>query len=933
VKSPEELAALRSAQQQFSELAKHAVANKDFGSALHFGSKAQAFREAYEAATDQTLAGLPSNTSDFIRKYTGNKTYTAPMAETEAQLLPKGKLEHSVEDKEIPLVHISSKPGLTEIHPRFFGKGKSNVNDLQGGNKTYWFVKGSNLEGDEPILGMGGHHAYSATIPGDRIYDLTGDTDPLGYFSEINREKADDKLRAAGYRGAMIKTSDGRKVVTLYDKQPVKYEKPFQGGTAQYLPSSDPRALKSPAVWVEDDQGNVVKHWLAPIHPLAAAFAQDEGYTPTHEGWITNSGELLNREQSFDRAESLKQVPDEFIGPQRRHQKLAAQAGMVATPGLESRDFNANRTDLTPEEKDAQAWKERRAFQFIGPEGSLKEKERLGELEGDYKTFIIRHGATKLNDENPAKDRIRGHKDVPLSAEGKQEARDLGQELRSSGIQHLISSDLSRAHDTAKAVAATTGATVETDPRLRPWNFGPTIEGKVSADMAPRIQELVKNPDTKPPGGESFNQFKDRFLTAYHDAQNAHPDKTIGLVTHYRGAKLLKAWQAEGVDNDRVNATQFTNYQKGAEPTGKFDVMDKQGNPVQFAPGGEGPVKKWVDLSGLSKAEIEKIHPEAVVPKDREEKIDYEIADSPLAKQAGGGDKAVSAFADKLVDFANTVKNSSAWKSGVTWYSDFVPLLKKHYGEHAERFAQLLAATSPRNTPNINFQYANDALEMFKRGKFDAKIAKYKEGLGMLQGDEWKNWMESNKISLPKPKKAAMAKFLAEWIDRHELQPKKSNDKLYGMNSVAVLQVLADVWKSDARGLKTMQFLKNLTGEDHGATIDMWAARTMRRLGYEGLEKRWRVLPQNETGVLDKDFLFSQAAFREAASRLGMTPDALQAGLWFAEKKLWGDNGWSKQTDYGTYQKEFPKIPALNKAIEENLVAPRSTTVTQESLL
>ena len=37
-----------------------------------------------------------------------------------------------------------------------------------------------------------------------------------------------------------------------------------------------------------------------------------------------------------------------------------------------------------------------------------------------------------------------------------------------------------------------------------------------------------------------------------------------------------------------------------------------------------------------------------------------------------------------------------------------------------------------------------------------------------------------------------------------------------------------------------------------------------------------------------------------------MEPDALQGGLWFAEKQLWADNGWSK-LNLGDYRKEIVK--------------------------
>jgi hypothetical protein len=121
-----------------------------------------------------------------------------------------------------------------------------------------------------------------------------------------------------------------------------------------------------------------------------------------------------------------------------------------------------------------------------------------------------------------------------------------------------------------------------------------------------------------------------------------------------------------------------------------------------------------------------------------------------------------------------------------------------------------------------------------------------------------------------------------------------------------------------AVGLKTKNFLENLLGTGHEATIDVWAARLMRRLGYSDTNPRWRILPKNETGVSDKDFLFSQEAFKKAAEKTGLKPDAIQGALWFAEKQLWGEKGWSP-LDFGDYRKELPKRELLNEKIRANL--------------
>jgi len=322
----------------------------------------------------------------------------------------------------------------------------------------------------------------------------------------------------------------------------------------------------------------------------------------------------------------------------------------------------------------------------------------------------------------------------------------------------------------------------------------------------------------------------------------------------------------------------------------------------------------------LTRAQKARVYPESVEPKTADAVIRSDIKNSPLAKKAGSEEAAIKAFSDKLVEFAKQYFDSDAFKEGLKWYSDFVPKLNAEFGEHAQIFAELLAATSPRNKPLENFQLAMEALEGFKAGQFDEKIQKFLEGSRMLEDGSWKTWYDEQLAAKKvKGKRAATEPaFMAQWIKEHDLQPRKSNDKLYGMHSTHVLKVLARTWLQNVEGPKVSNFIQNLVGTGHGATIDVWAQRTMRRLGYEGFQDRWRILPGNEAAVTDPDFFFSQKAFADAAEQLGVLPDALQGGLWFAEKKLWADRNWSR-LDLGSYLTELKKAGMIREGIAERL--------------
>ena len=74
--------------------------------------------------------------------------------------------------------------------------------------------------------------------------------------------------------------------------------------------------------------------------------------------------------------------------------------------------------------------------------------------------LIIRHGETAWNAER----RIQGHTDIPLNDTGRQQARALAEALTDSPIHAVYSSDLQRAEETGRIIAASHDAKVITTP-------------------------------------------------------------------------------------------------------------------------------------------------------------------------------------------------------------------------------------------------------------------------------------------------------------------------------------------------------------------------------------------------------------------------------------------------------------------------------------
>ncbi len=192
--------------------------------------------------------------------------------------------------------------------------------------------------------------------------------------------------------------------------------------------------------------------------------------------------------------------------------------------------------------------------------------------QGDERDImVIRHGATKLNNDDISVDRLRGWTDVPLSDDGKKEAEKLGQKLKADPPDVLVSSDLSRAAETADIISQAIGVKVsEKSQAFRPWDVG-KYAGQTTKDAIPILADYAENkPDEPVPGGkdspgESFNSFKDRLLSGLQAALDKY-DGRLGIVTHHRDERLLHAWAADGFPAD--GSVDINTFNQKGEPTG-----------------------------------------------------------------------------------------------------------------------------------------------------------------------------------------------------------------------------------------------------------------------------------------------------------------------------------------------------------------------------
>ncbi|MFT5695348.1 MAG: putative phosphoglycerate mutase [Myxococcota bacterium] len=140
--------------------------------------------------------------------------------------------------------------------------------------------------------------------------------------------------------------------------------------------------------------------------------------------------------------------------------------------------------------------------------------------------YLIRHGQTAGN-----ADRRLQQPDVPLNDLGLEQASKLGVRLASAGIGTVLSSDLTRAHQTAEAVANGAAAPLQLEPLLQERNFG-EWRGMRYDDVGPDLFDETSNP----PGGESGAVFCERADLAWERIVAFAAEKEgaghIAVVTH-----------------------------------------------------------------------------------------------------------------------------------------------------------------------------------------------------------------------------------------------------------------------------------------------------------------------------------------------------------------------------------------------------------------
>jgi broad specificity phosphatase PhoE len=143
--------------------------------------------------------------------------------------------------------------------------------------------------------------------------------------------------------------------------------------------------------------------------------------------------------------------------------------------------------------------------------------------------LCLRHGVTDWN----AQGRFQGRTDNPLNDEGISQAHAAADRLRKLSFDHVVSSPLARARQTAEIIAVAARKPLDIDDGIIECDFG-SLEGtSIAETMKARglrtVEDLVS---ILPPDGEPWPSIPARALDCVSRWLDRHPQAVILFVCH-----------------------------------------------------------------------------------------------------------------------------------------------------------------------------------------------------------------------------------------------------------------------------------------------------------------------------------------------------------------------------------------------------------------
>ncbi|MEV6062718.1 bifunctional RNase H/acid phosphatase [Nocardia asteroides] len=153
--------------------------------------------------------------------------------------------------------------------------------------------------------------------------------------------------------------------------------------------------------------------------------------------------------------------------------------------------------------------------------------------------LLLRHGQTELSVQR----RYSGRGNPPLTELGREQADRAAKMLAAKGdIAAVVTSPLQRARSTAEAAAAALDVPLRVLDGLIETDFG-DWEGLTFAEATQRDPQLhadwLGDPSIPAPGGESFDQVRERIEGVRRDLVALYPGENVAVVSHVTPIKTL----------------------------------------------------------------------------------------------------------------------------------------------------------------------------------------------------------------------------------------------------------------------------------------------------------------------------------------------------------------------------------------------------------
>ena len=412
-------------------------------------------------------------------------------------------------------------------------------------------------------------------------------------------------------------------------------------------------------------------------------------------------------------------------------------------------------------------------------------------------------------------------------------------------------------------------------------------EAITDGSLPAKPPEVVTPPEPKPAPVVTPEQQNIVLSRPERGAIRASVPKSSIPMVQEQAAKQKASYPAtEGWAQDRMSVK---NVKVKTDKKGNIKSYEVQYKPIPYA--------FDTPPMGVDKKQWEQIMSDRSVQSIRD-----------LAERVKQGDPAARA----ILDQAN-------------WYRSMRTRLREEFGGLGDVFADVLGATSAKTGVEMNWDNAVEVMRRYSRGEFDKQIKMYEDMLDQGVTD---------------PRK--LTGFHKDTENEFELITNAAGS-LFNSNSPAATKALLDMFRVASGSPKTPNFTGNLIGYTNAPTIDVWAARYLRRLagkdrlpppveqGVKGSHLKGSTL---EEPIVGQEFGFGQRVLSDATRRINeegiisevdptlaaMNPDDLQAVAWFIEKELWTQNGWTtKAGEGGSFDFEASLAGAADPALVKDL--------------